>query len=383
MQVLHVSQGWGQGGSQLYAAGLADAQQALGQRVQRFGPSGGREGGARGFEADFANTAVEERFAEAVRGADVVHVHHLTGLSMQLPRIAQQAGAVVVVTLHDYWLACARGQLVNEGGARCEGPSTQRCAACLAPELYAPVPALAARALPLRLQPVERREAGWASVRAHTTAFFAPSAHVAKRMQVEAVLTPLPLLRPVPPAPPPDSGPLRLLFLGSLLPTKGVDVLLAAFAGLPAGAATLRLVGPSPLWRGSPRWAAAFTRRAAEVPGVSLGEAVLPEGVIAELHAADVLVVPSTWEENAPLVLGEARAAGLRVVASDLGGMREVAPSAAFVEADSPSALRSALAAEVRRGRGRVPPEVAATMAEHAELLLSHYRRLRTSPTSR
>jgi GT2 family glycosyltransferase len=42
------------------------------------------------------------------------------------------------------------------------------------------------------------------------------------------------------------------------------------------------------------------------------------------LADADVLVVPSVWIENAPFIIREAFAAGLPVVASDLGGMAEM-----------------------------------------------------------
>jgi glycosyltransferase involved in cell wall biosynthesis len=38
----------------------------------------------------------------------------------------------------------------------------------------------------------------------------------------------------------------------------------------------------------------------------------------------DALVVPSTWYENTPFVVLEAFAAGVPVIASDLGGLREV-----------------------------------------------------------
>ena len=44
----------------------------------------------------------------------------------------------------------------------------------------------------------------------------------------------------------------------------------------------------------------------------------------AALGAIDVLVVPSTWHENAPFVVLEARAAGLPVLASRFGGLQEV-----------------------------------------------------------
>jgi glycosyltransferase involved in cell wall biosynthesis len=42
------------------------------------------------------------------------------------------------------------------------------------------------------------------------------------------------------------------------------------------------------------------------------------------LAQIDVLVVPSTWHENAPFVVLEARAAGLPVLASHFGGLVEV-----------------------------------------------------------
>jgi glycosyltransferase involved in cell wall biosynthesis len=375
MRILHVSHGFEEGGSQLYAASVADAQASLGQRVQRFGPGGVPARRGRGFEGGFTDAETERRFSQAVLGVDVVHIHHLSGLSMGIPRLAHAAGARVVVTLHDFWLACARGQLVDGGGARCPGPATDRCAACLAPELYAPLPHRMARVMPPRTAPVRRREAAWADVRANTDLFLAPSVHVASRLGVPATHLSLPLLTPIPPAPTPPPGPIRLLFLGSLLPTKGPDVLLDAFGRLPAGSATLRIVGPSPPWRGSTRWAAAFTARASRAAAVSVAGAVPPAAIVAELHEADVLVVPSTWEENAPLVVGEAKAAGLRIVASDTGGLREVAPRARFVPPGDVEALRRALAAEVRTGRGRVEPEPPPTLRRHAQDLLDLYER--------
>jgi glycosyltransferase involved in cell wall biosynthesis len=42
------------------------------------------------------------------------------------------------------------------------------------------------------------------------------------------------------------------------------------------------------------------------------------------LYGTDVLVVPSRWYENAPVVIYEAFAAKTPVVATDLGGMSEV-----------------------------------------------------------
>jgi len=373
MRVLQVSHAWAGGGSALYAAALADELRRQGVRADRFGPADVPGRRARGFGGSFADPAVEAAFTERVRGVDVVHVHHLSGLSLGLPALAAATGARVFVTLHDYWFSCARGQLVDAQGQRCVGPTPSRCAACLAPHLWAPVPSTVARRLPPREAPIRDREAAWAGVKRATTAFFAPSGWVARRLGVEAEVVPLPLLRPVPAAPIAPPGPLRVLFLGAWIPPKGPHLLLDAFSSLPAGAATLRMVGPSPPFNGSTTWATALRSRAMATPGVSVGGEVSHAAVIAEIHEADLLVLPSTWEENAPLVLGEALAAGLRVLASDVGGVREVAPEARLVEAGEVAPLRAALVDEVRRGRGRHVPVVRQSLAEHVATLRSRY----------
>ncbi len=373
MRIVHVSHAWEGGGSGLYAAALADAQQRLGHEVTRFGPVRRRE---RGFRASWSSPEVELSFADALRGAAIVHVHHLSGLSMDLPRLAREAGATVFVTLHDYWLACARGQLVDGGGERCPGPDIDRCARCLAPHLWAPLPA-AAR-LPLRRAPVADRLNAWTLMREQVDTFLAPTAHVARRLIVDAVPCALPLLHPIRPAPVPTPGPIRFLFAGAMIPTKGAHVVLEAFAALPAGAGTLRLVGPAPPYDGRRDYAEGLARRAAEVPGVRLDPAAPHPAMEAVLHEADVLLVPSLWEENAPLVVMEALAAGLRVLASDLGGISEIAPTATLVEPGTPRAWRAAMAAEIRRGRGRNSPILRDDMPTHAARLLALYARRRT-----
>ena len=51
--------------------------------------------------------------------------------------------------------------------------------------------------------------------------------------------------------------------------------------------------------------------------------ALAHEQIPRALAELDVLGVPSIWIENAPFVIREAFAAGLPVVASNLGGMAE------------------------------------------------------------
>lgn len=373
IRVTHVSHQWHEGGSALYAAAVADEMERQGAFVRRFGPDDVKDRRRRGFGGSFLDPSVEAAFALAVQGMDIVHFHHLSGLSLHLPRIAQSANARVAFTLHDYWLGCARGQLINDAGKRCLGWSPERCATCLAPHLWAPLPPPVARVLPPRTSLISARAVAFDRAKRNVDLWFSPSQHVARRMGVQATILPYPMLRPLAPAPASESGPVRFLFLGSLIPTKGADILLEAFAALPAGAATLRIVGPSPLWEGRPDWSARLVARIREVPGAEYAPFVPHSEVERELHAADVLCVPSVWEENAPLVLHEAAAAGLRIVASDIGGIPETAPGAALVLPGSVPAWRTALAAEVRGARSRLSPVLRKSVAEHSATLLARY----------
>lgn len=328
------------------------------------------------FRETFARPEAEADFARAFDAArpDVVHVHHLTGASMGIPAVAKERGARVVVTLHDAWLACARGQLVDRDGEICPGPSEARCGRCLAPAHWAPLPPALADRLPARRDLVRARTAALADVVRAADQLLTPSRHLPRRLGLSASYLPLPLIRPVPPAPVAGDGPVRFLFLGGLLPTKGPRVALEAFARLPAGAATLRIVGPALPYDGRTAYVDALRARVAEVPGARLDGPCAPDAIAAVLAEADVLVFPSTWEENSPLVLREAAAAGLRVVASDVPGADEVLGGLGVrVEPGSIEALRRALAAEVRRGRARAAPVAFEDIDAHARRVVAAY----------
>ena len=89
----------------------------------------------------FSNAGVDAAFRgvmAAVRPR-LVHLGHVNHLSSSLPRIAREEyNAAVVFTLHDYFMACPRGQLLHVGPAPagsgvpvyapCSGPENSKCA---------------------------------------------------------------------------------------------------------------------------------------------------------------------------------------------------------------------------------------------------------------
>lgn len=118
----------------------------------------------------------------------------------------------------------------------------------------------------------------------------------------------------------PERG--RFLFVGRLAEKKGVDVLLAALARVPA--ARLVILGGGP----------EETRLRALAAGLEVGDRVEWLGqqpsarVMREMRVAHALVIPSKVardgdKEGTPLVMGEAMAASVPIVASHIGGLSE------------------------------------------------------------
>jgi glycosyltransferase involved in cell wall biosynthesis len=125
------------------------------------------------------------------------------------------------------------------------------------------------------------------------------------------------------PATPPPlqlDGPPRLLFLGRLVPEKGVDWLLRALAHLPSSVC-LDVAG-----EGHARPALETQARALGLGDrVTFHGWVAPAAVPSLLETARAVVVPSVWHEPAGLVSLEAAAYGRAAVVSTVGGIPEYA----------------------------------------------------------
>jgi glycosyltransferase involved in cell wall biosynthesis len=144
---------------------------------------------------------------------------------------------------------------------------------------------------------------------------------------------------------PAPGRPLRLISVGNVTPRKGLDVIVAALAQLPAGACHLTVIGSLAM---EPEYVAgvrAQIARAGLADRVELLGVVPNAGVNAHLATSDLFVLPSQYE-GFGIVYLEALGAGLPVIASTAGAAGEIIRDGRegyLVPAEDPGALRAVL----------------------------------------
>lgn len=319
------------------------------------------------FAETYRSPLVSGRIAQVLRAVqpDIIHVHNLLNLSFDLPAVARAHGVPVVATLHDYTLVCpSGGQRIHRAEQHvCHVIDTGRCVRCFresslyahisfgrlsaatrAPRLLQPAavaishrfPGLAGRLLnaarhapllPITTRDIDERLAAAQRVFDEVDLFVAPSPSIAAEFQRLGVNPAkirisdygfVPLLRRAGPGH--HEGPLRIGYVGTLVWHKGVHVLLDAVRGLPPAAFELKIFGSPDIF---PEYAADLRARAAGRPVQFMGS--FDRERIADVYAQiDVLVVPSLWLENSPLVIHEAFMAGIPVVGARIGGIADL-----------------------------------------------------------
>jgi glycosyltransferase involved in cell wall biosynthesis len=282
------------------------------------------------FFGTFLNRDVEASFARVLDHfrPDLVHFQHAMALSARLLPMARRWGAPTLLTLHDYWFLCGNAQLIWPDEQPCRGKAWgMNCVRCAAAARF---PSKAAMALRPVLAPLfayrDRmvRNAALSAERLISPSHFLLSRYLAAGFpagRLHYLENGLPLGHIDRAAWRPSTGPLRVTFLGSIAWQKGVHVLVDAYNRLPRGAAQLHIWGDPEVF---PDYATRV-RAAIEAGGsdAALMGRIANERVGEVLADSDVVVVPSLWFENSPVVIQEARAAGVPVVASNHGALAE------------------------------------------------------------
>jgi len=302
----------------------------------------------------FQNPLIGQWFERFLRASspDIVHIHSGYLLSGSVVEAAKAVGMPTVVTLHDYWFFCPRMTLLRPDGSRCPSPQAPTtCAWCLhtAQRRYR-LPDRASRGrLGLFAQralrsPQIAQVLGWQE---QLDALAARKSYLGARLATaDMVITPARLVYEIllqeglpperlrvilhgldlsgwkhPESTSPESGHLRIGYLGNLTPAKGAHVLISAFRQLRATNAQpeLRIHGSVTV---RPRYAQRLQKLTSNDPRITFAGRYENSDVERILSEIDVVVVPSLWYEIGPLVTLEALASKTPVVVGNIPNMK-------------------------------------------------------------
>jgi glycosyltransferase involved in cell wall biosynthesis len=305
---------------------------------------------------DYDNRAFETRFIRLLADfrPDIVHFHHLGRLSIKAIDACQQAKIPAFFTATDYWSICAHQALLLPNGAICDGPS-MGSANCLkhmveltqSPRVAGVINAVPNAALAMGMsalkqikvelpgmigvtQALAKRRSMIAQRHSMLRKIFVPTRHAQATLQRNGIAAKEFRVLPFGIQ---DHGYAKRVrqrgerlvigFVGQFMAHKGLHVLVEA----------LRLLPPD-----SPVDIKVYAKRpAADTAYVSEFFATTQRDVRLQycgtfendrfpqvLDALDVVVIPSIWHENMPLVSLSAQAAGCPLIASDVGGLSDI-----------------------------------------------------------
>ncbi len=359
LNIVHVVSGYlpqDSGGTQMQLRDLCCAQQLAGHEVRIFARVGGGDGAEHEllegewegvpvtrlvnnfaecdrFERLYSHPAIDRCFRAYLeqRPPDLVHVHHLTCLSISMVEVAKSLGVPVVMWLSDYWLVCLRGQRIHPADLSiCETADRGRCLACLRrlwphllpePDGTAPDPGL---------ESLRRWEEHVRRILELSDALLMPSAFHRDRLidfgvpgQRSHVVT-YGLPRDQLLAEPRGRRPVRRVgFIGTVIPSKGVHVLIEAWNRLGRADLHLDIHGEVTPYHEKTSYLEELEAALEPQLAVHFHGRYENRDLPRILASLDVLVVPSLWWESYCLTAREGALAGLPVVVFELAGLAE------------------------------------------------------------
>ncbi|MCC6165927.1 MAG: glycosyltransferase family 4 protein [Caldilineaceae bacterium] len=383
MKVLLISNGYPPeqwAGTETYTAGIARALHARGNQVQVLCGGGWQEGAhywngysdhleqgipCRRLHVNWMkapdpflylyDNPVVADFLSGYLGEvrpDIVHVTSCERLSASVVHAVKDAGLPLALSLTDFWFLCPRINLLRSDGENCDGQTTAwDCLRCqmlhtkayrwsrhlLPDEQVAGLLMEISRHSQLTRRRGLRGMAGDMAGRKQelrrafaradiriTASQFVRDVFTANGFTEPIMLRPyghdLSWLRGYTAKQPSDM--LRIGYIGQIIPSKGVHLLLEAAKHLPAlreGRCRLLVYGDL---ESQPAYGAQLRRMAAELPNVEFC-GTYPHKESGRIFAnLDMLVVPSQWYDF-PLIIHEAFAAQTPVIATRLGDMAE------------------------------------------------------------
>jgi glycosyltransferase involved in cell wall biosynthesis len=269
-------------------------------------------------------------------GPEVVHFQHLGGMSLDMPRAAAELGAPVVMTLSDHQPYCPRGQRIRNDKRVCKKILPDECLECLKPQtagIHGRPGKLAAYLMGKAKgqEMLRRMREDIAEQFGAVSCFIMPSESHRRIMVEEGVpaerarVLPYGLdlseLDKVPPRP--AGQPVRRFgYLGTLIPSKGVEDVIRAFKKLKTPGCSLHMHGEAVPYHGI----LDYDKRLVELArsaDISFYGAYQPADLPRVLATVDAIIMPSRWFESYGITIREAFRARRPVIVSEVGAFSE------------------------------------------------------------
>ncbi len=246
---------------------------------------------------------------------DVVHIGHLSHLTIQIINIIHKKNIPIVFTLHDFWMMCIRGQLIKDDFGLCEATSIKKCKECNMKYFTSKVEA--EQEIKIWLKTLSE-------VNQKIDIFIAPSQflrnkyieygipaekiiHMDYGFDKESIKSGFKTV----------SDKIRFGYLGRVIPVKGIALLIESFNEIDHSIAELNIYGKLPN-------SANYLKNRGSNTAIHFKGGYSYKEISNVLSEIDVLVVPSIWYENSPLVIHEAFMAKIPIIASNIGGISEL-----------------------------------------------------------
>ncbi len=334
-----------------------DSYEYDGIQVRRyFYIAGSMAGQQNAVESEYNNREVANWFQDILEDfkPDIVHFFHLAFLSASIIDVCHEAGTPKVMTPTDFWLICPTSQLRLPENALCRGPDRDGVN-CMRHAVFNHQPRYIARIfnwLPygwvaVMIKAANRGIFSWSKLSPMVRSLSRRTDFLKYRMNMlDRVIAPTRLMEQllvenglsqdkvvfsrfgiipaavIPKSHDSDTGMLRIGFIGGLSEHKGAHLLIRAVRSLGEDSnLILKIYGNSAT---DPAYYKKLLQLANGDERIHFC-GIFPNSEIGKIFSElDVLVVPSVWYENTPLVIYSAQAAGCPVIASNLGGMAEV-----------------------------------------------------------
>lgn len=297
-----------------------------------------------------------KKFEELIilEAPDIIHFHELAGsngLGLEHVKLAKEKGFKTIITFHVAGYTCKTGTLMYKQAIPCDGLIREKqCSACwynhkgikgwkasllvnassLLKAINADIsqvssPITTALSFPFIIKKLRK---DFESLVQHCDALVAIShwyidvlkKNTKEHHKLNFISQALPQnIHQQTTSPSKQQSILKLVFIGRISHFKGISDLLTAIKLLPQSSLVLDIYGDTD----EPEYMAECKLMSASMPNVTWKGRLAIENVVQTLSGYDVLCLPSVVCEMAPLVIQEAFAAGIPVLASNVYGNAE------------------------------------------------------------